>query len=123
MMHYSKKMFQPSSKPHEIGQHWLRKNKRLVKYCQAYKDKNQDQFIDVKYKDLVKDPILTAQEIYKELGLTWSEEHTQLAQAYCIEHKKNKYGKHVYNLEDYGLDEHIIKDEFSSYYEQYQDYL
>ncbi len=123
MMHYSKKMFQPSSKPYEIGQHWLRKNKRLVKYCQAYKDENQDQFVDVKYKDLVKDPILTAQNIYKELGLTWSDEHTQLAKAYCIEHKKNKYGKHVYNLEDYGLNDRIIKDAFSSYYEQYEDYL
>ncbi len=123
MMHYSKKMFQPSSKPFEIGQHWLRKNKRLVKYCQAYKDDNSDQFIDIKYKDLVKDPILTAQDIYKELGLTWTKEHTRLAKAYCIEHKKNKYGKHVYNLEDYGLNERIIKEEFSSYYEQYKDYL
>lgn len=123
MMHYSKKMFQPSSKPYEIGQHWLRKNKRLVKYCQAYKDENQDQFVDVKYKDLVKDPILTAQNIYKELGLTWSDEHTELSKAYCIEHKKNKYGKHVYSLEDYGLNDRIIKDAFSSYYERYEDYL
>lgn len=123
MMHYSKKMFQPSSKPYEIGEHWLRKNKRLVKYCQAYKDQNKHQFIDVKYKDLVKDPIVTAQSIYRELGLTWSEEHTTLAKAYCVEHKKNKYGKHVYNLEDYGLNERIIKQAFSSYYEQYEAYL
>ncbi len=123
MMHYSKKMFQDSSNPHAIGQHWLRKNKRLVKHCQAYKDKNQDQFIDVRYKDLVRNPIIAAQEIYKKLGLEWSDEHTTLAEAYCIEHKKNKFGKHTYSLDDYGLSEEIIKDEFRTYYDQYADYL
>ncbi len=123
MMHYSKKMFQPSSKPYEIGQHWLRKNKRLVKHCQAYKDDYPEQFIDVRYKDLVKDPILSAQSIYKELDLTWTEEHTRLAKAYCIEHKKNKFGRHVYSLDDYGLNDQMIKEHFAPYYEQYQGFL
>jgi len=123
MMHYSKKMFQPSSNPKAIGQHWLRKNKRLVEHCEAFKDNHRDQFMDVCYKDLVADPILTAQKIYLELGLKWSEKHTTLAKKYCVEHKKNKYGKHVYRLEDYGLSPEIITDHFGSYLDRYKTYL
>lgn len=123
MMHYSKKMFQSASRPHAIGQHWLRKNKRLMDKCLDYKDKNSDQFIDVFYKDLVADPILAAQGIYNQLNLQWSDEHTRLAEEYCIQHKKNKFGKHIYDLADYGLNKQMIYDKFEGYYDRYSDHL
>ena len=123
MMHFSKKMFQPVSDPYEVGEHWLRKNKRLVQYCEEYKKENSDQFIDVSYKDLVKDPIVVAKGIYSELGLDWTENHTDMALKYCVEHKKNKYGKHIYNLTDYGLNEEIVTDHFRPYREKYRDLL
>ena len=47
MMHYAKKMFQPHSYPEQIGRHWMRKNKRLVERCEAYKVKHQDQFLSL----------------------------------------------------------------------------
>lgn len=123
MMHFSKKMFQPSSDPYEVGSHWLRKNKRLVQHCERYKSDHSDQFIDISYKDLVRDPIQVAKGIYHEIAMEWTEEHTVTAQQYCIEHKKNKYGKHVYNLTDYGLNDAIIKDHFSAYRDKYKAYL
>ncbi len=123
MMHFSKKMFQPQSDPYVVGQHWLRKNKRLVQHCEVYKEKNQEDFIDICYKDLVRDPIKVAQGIYKQLNLVWTEEHTILSKKYCEEHKKNKFGKHVYNLTDYGLNNQIISENFGPYLEKYKDFL
>jgi len=123
MMHYAKKMFQPYSNPHDIGQHWLKKNKRLVEKCEIYKSDHQDQFIDIRYKDLVKDPIAVARRIYEELNLTWTDEHTKAARDYYAQHRKNKYGKHVYSLADYGLTPGVIEQQFSAYYDRYQHLL
>ena len=123
MMHFSKKMFQPSSNPLDVGEHWLRKNKRLVEHCEIYKEDHSDQFIDISYKDLVRDPIKVAQSIFEDLGLEWTEKHTRMANDYCAEHKKNKYGKHIYNLTDYGLNDDIVKDHFSSYRGKYRDFI
>jgi len=123
MMHYAKKMFQPYSNPHGIGQHWLRKNKRLVEKCEVYKADHQDQFIDIRYKDLVKDPTVVAKRIYEELNLTWTDQHTKLANDFYLQHKKNKYGKHVYNLSDYGLTPADIEQNFAAYYDRYRHLL
>ena len=123
MMHYAKKMFQPYSQPKEIGRHWLRKNTRLVEKCQDFKDRHPDQFIDIRYKDLVQDPIVVARRIYEELHLTWSKDHTTAAEVYIREHQKNKYGKHIYSLGDYGLTDEIIEQNFSFYYDRYSHML
>ena len=118
MMHFAKKMFQSSSNPHEIGRHWLRKNKRLVSHAQSYKCQHPEQFIDISYKTFIKDPIMTLKDIYLDLGLCWTEAHTQRAEVYCAEHRKHKHGKHVYSLTDYGLTESIVKEHFSAYLEE-----
>jgi len=123
MMHYAKKMFQPHSVPDEIGRHWMRKNKRLIEKCEAYKVSHQDQFIDIRYKDLVKDPFIVARRIYEELNLEWTVEHTKAAEAYNAEHRKNKYGKHVYSLSDYGLSGQGIEKHFGFYYDRYSHML
>lgn len=123
MIHLGKKIFQPHSDPHEVGKHWLRKNKRLVDSCRTYKNEHQDQFIDVAYKDLVSDPIKIAISIYEELGMNWSEEHTVLAEKFCAHHRKNKYGKHIYSLSDYGLTKEIIIDTFGLYLDEHSDLL
>ena len=92
MIHLSKKLFQPFSDPYAVGQHWMRKNQRLVKHCREYKKEHQDQFLDIAYNELVSDPVKTVEGIYRELNLSWTEKHKRLALKYCEEHKKNKYG-------------------------------
>ena len=123
MMHYAKKMFQPCSYPQEIGRHWMRKNRRLVQQCEIYKESHQDQFIDIRYKDLIKDPFVVARRIYEELDLTWTSEHTKAAEDYYTQHRKNKYGKHIYSLADYGLSAADIESQFDFYYDRYSHLL
>jgi len=115
--------FQPEVDLHQIGRHWLRKNKRLIDKSQDFKKRNPEQFTDIAYQELVSDPLGTVSQIYAELGLTWTSKHAALAEAFCAKHKKNKYGKHVYSLEKYGLTESLIKDTFSDYLEAYKAYL
>ena len=71
----------------------------------------------------IRDRIKTARKIYDHLDLNWTDEHARLAQEFCDNHKKNKYGKHVYSLADYGLTEDQVRAEFTDYLEQFDSYL
>ena len=123
MIHLAKKIFQPLSDPIEVGKHWLRKNKLLVDKCREYKLSNPDQFVDVAYKDLVDDPLATARTVYQQLGLTWTDMHTDVAEKFCRKNRKNKYGKHIYHLADYGLSPKDIEEHFGLYLDEYKDFI
>ena len=123
MVKYGKKIFMPSADQEDIGRHWLEKNNRLMNSCLDFRKNNQDIFLDIAYKQLVKDPIETARSIFKFLDLTWTDEHTRLALSFCEEHRKDKYGKHVYSLEDYGLSRELVSQTFETYLDSFSDYL
>lgn len=123
MVHSGKKLFMPSADPHEVGKYWLEKDARLVNHCMQYREKNDNQFYDIAYQNLVQDPIATAKAIYVHLDLEWTDEHTTLTEKFCADHKKNKYGKHVYSLDDYGLSESQVVAEFGDYLKAFDQYL
>ncbi len=62
-------------------------------------------------------------DIYGELGLEWTDEHTAKTEEFCDSHKRHKFGKHIYSLADYGLSEEIIRHTFKEYLEEYKDYI
>lgn len=123
MIHLSKKYFQPSSDPVAVGAHWLRKNQRLVEHCHNFRKDNSEMFFDVPYKHLIEDPVNCVKGIYKELNLEWTPEHPKMVEDYCQEHRKNKFGRHEYKLEDYGLNNKTIDNAFGEYLEAYKDLL
>ena len=123
MVQYGKKIFLPSCDPHQIGDHWLRKNQKLMSGCLDFRSRHKGLFMDVSYHNLVKDPIAQAQAIYQFLNLRWTDNHSSLAVEFCKQHKKNKYGKHVYSLSDYGLEASQVEGAFSDYLNQFESYL
>ncbi len=118
-----KKLFSDVADPNKIGAYWLKKDARLVRHCMAYRENHDDKFYDIAYRQLVSDPIQTAQAIYKKLGLVWTDDHTISTQEFCAEHKKNKFGKHEYSIEDYGLSKYQVSEAFSTYIDRFGDYM
>ncbi len=118
-----RKLFSDHADTHEIGRYWLQKDVRLVDKCLEYRSRNEEKFYDVAYKDLVADPIFTAQKIYEHLGTEWTAKHTALAEEFCENHKKNKFGRHIYNIEDYGLTADEVNSAFGNYIDQFRDQL
>ena len=123
MVKYGKKIFMPSADTGDIGRHWLEKNERLMTSCLNFRKNHDHLFMDLAYHQLVKDPIDSARSIFEFLGLEWTNSHTQRALAFCEEHRKDKYGKHVYSLEEYGLSEELVSDTFEDYLNTYATYL
>ncbi len=123
MIYYGKKIFMPSCNPRQIGAHWLRKNQRLVTKCQEYKKNHPDNFIDIAYKEFISDPVAIVRRIYADLNLAWTDNHKAIISSFIKDNSKNKHGKHIYNLADYGLSERIIQENFCTYIEEYKDLL
>ncbi len=123
MIYYGKKIFVPECDPIEIGSHWLRKNKRLVANSMAYKKHHPEQFIDIAYRDLVASPTAVTRRIYEDLNIPWTKTHEIQVVNFTQQHYKNKFGKHLYQLEDYGLSTANINNAFEEYLCDYKEYL
>ena len=79
-----------------------------------------DQFVDVRYADLMADPAATLAAVYEALGWDCSSE-VRNAMASYIRHKpRGSRGRHSYSLEQFGLDRDAERERFSFYTERFQ---
>lgn len=85
-----------------------------------YREKNgSESFFDVKYADLVNDPIKVVKEIYAAAGHTYTETFDANMQQYIKENPQGKHGRNKYNLELYGLEEEDMQRRFAKYRKTY----
>jgi hypothetical protein len=77
-------------------------------------------FYDVKYPDLVADPVGTVESVYRHFGLPWSDE---VRAAVAAEDRASRSGhrapSHRYALGDFGLTEREVDERFASYTARY----
>ena len=101
---------------------WVRK---IITNSIAYRDEtDSDQFLDLAYTDLVKDPLNTINQIYKWLGVDINNEIQSDISSWLENSKRKRVGKaHHYSLEQFNLTEKIIQNEFNHYYDHYADYI
>ena len=102
--------------PREIGRHWLRKTRRMVQLTmqtRAWNDRAR--FVDVSYYDLMKDPIAVLRRICRRAGIGFGDEAEREAERYMKANPRNRFGRHAYRLDDFGLSEKMVDEAFSSY--------
>ena len=101
---------------------WVRK---IITNSIAYRDEtDSDQFLDLAYTDLVKDPLNTINQIYKWLGFDINNEIQSDISSWLENSKRKRVGKaHHYSLEQFNLTETKIQNEFNHYYDRYADYI
>lgn len=106
--------------PREIGRHWLQKTRRMVQRSMSVRELADDQhFVDVSYYDLTAEPIAEVRRICERAGVAFDGE-AEIAATRCVEaNPQNRFGKHNYRLEDFGLDERAVDDAFSAYRAEY----
>ncbi|HTZ69968.1 MAG TPA: sulfotransferase [Acetobacteraceae bacterium] len=63
----------------------------------------EDRIVDVHYGPLMRDPIGTMRVIYKALGDEFTEAAEAGMRAWLIDNPQDKFGRHEYKLEQYGL--------------------
>ncbi len=104
----------------EIGRHWHYKTHRMVERAmQARAASPANQFVDVSYYDLITDPISEARRVCEAAGVGFDGTAERQAEQYLAANPQNRFGKHDYQLEDFGLTEQGIDAAFAAYREAY----
>lgn len=116
MIAHGRGVFSDHVDPIDIGRSWLRKGKRMVERAMdARAGLGDANVIDVKYKDLIKDPMTVVRAIEERAGLGWDRDvESRIRSAMAVE-KKDRHGVHRYSLEAFGLSDAIVNDAFARY--------
>lgn len=78
---------------------------------------------DIQYSDLIKSPITILEQVYKHIGEDFSDTMKIDAGNYLASNPKNKFGKHRYNGDEFGLDKKELIDKFEFYYSRFNRFL
>ena len=117
MLAHGRGIFSDAIDPHEIGRDWLRKgSERMVgRAMDARARLGEARFHDVRYADLVRDPIAVARAIEERAGLGWSRDAETRMRDRLRTETQHRHGVHRYALADFGLTSHDVDRAFTRY--------
>ncbi|CAF1348991.1 unnamed protein product [Adineta ricciae] len=84
----------------------------LLEFRSTHPERN---VFDVKYNDLMKQPIDTVHRIYDHFGLKWSNEFEIAMQSWLQDNPQGKQGRHSYSLDDFGFKQEDIDVRYANY--------
>ena len=79
-----------------------------------------DRFLDIYYVDLVADAVGTVRKVYAAFDLPFPEGMGESIRKFLGRHPKDKFGKHRYSLEDFGLEIEEEKKRYGPYRERFR---
>lgn len=115
MLAHARGVFSDHVDPREIGRSWLRKGARMVERALEVRARAPERFVDVRYEELVRDPVAVVRTIEERAGMTFTREAEQAARDRLRTERKNRHGEHVYRLADFGLGPAELERAFAGY--------
>jgi len=76
-------------------------------------------FVDVDYRELMRDPVAAAERVHRAFELPLDEATAAALRAHAGAHPPNRHGKHDYALERYGLTAAAVTDRLAAYVERH----
>ncbi|HUE58925.1 MAG TPA: sulfotransferase, partial [Acidimicrobiales bacterium] len=103
-----------------ITDHWTEMLQLCIDRTEAFRAAHPEHpLIDVRYDDLVKDPVGTVAGIYQAAGESLTSEARAAMSGYMAAHPKGQLGDHRYDLADFGVQREDIAQRFAGYAERY----
>ena len=78
-----------------------------------------ERFVDVRYADLMRDPLATIADIYRQLELELSEVAAERMRAHLAARPKGRHGERAYRFEDLGVKEGDMREKFAGYMDRF----
>ncbi len=78
-----------------------------------------DQFADIRYADLLADPVAAVAGVYEQFDWDLTDETRRAMLDHLGDRPQAKYGTHAYSLEDFGLDPAEERARFAPYQERF----
>jgi hypothetical protein len=79
-----------------------------------------DRFVDVRYADLMQDPVATVAAIHERIGRPWSDEDARRIRDYLAAKPKDKHGRHGYSASEWGVDVDGLRARLAPYMDRYR---
>lgn len=79
-----------------------------------------DRFVDVHFRNMMKDPVETIRAAYAGMGRPFDPEHGERILAYLADKPKGKFGVHHYAPEDWGLTADGLRSALAPYIEHFR---
>lgn len=116
MVAHARGMLSDEVDPIEIGRHWGRKVERMMDHVvQTRSSYGEDPFVSVSYHELVEDPMTQLQRVYEKAAVPFDENVKALAQEVVTSSPKNRFGRHLYQAESFGLSNEGIDERLKFY--------
>jgi hypothetical protein len=110
-----RKLFAPQVDHHEIGTTLLDMFVDHMNRAMAAPARNAGQIIDIRFDDLVADPVAAVRGIYSRFGYPWGAAFEQKMSHYLENHRSTARPRHGYTLQEYGLSRHEVIDRSAEY--------
>ena len=81
----------------------------------AAREANPNRIIDIRYTDLIEDPLGTVASIYNQAGLSVSRSAQDALNAHQRGNQKGKRGQHIYDLDEYGMTTVFVQERYAEY--------
>ena len=116
MVAHARGMLSDHVDPGEVAEHWMRKSRRLMERSINVRESSEcSNFIDISYYDLIDNPIREVRRVYETADIPFWHGAEVSAERAAERNTKDRYGKHVYRLDSFNLDETTI-DEYCDFY-------
>jgi hypothetical protein len=99
----------------EVSRRWANALERAMQVRSAAG--GSDRFLDVHYRDLLRDPLAVVRRVYARFGLPLLPDTEARMRQHLAEHPKDHHGAHRYALRTFGLDPDDLVHRFKGYRE------
>jgi hypothetical protein len=79
-----------------------------------------ERFLDLSYAELVADPVGSVRKVYARFDVAFPPGMEERIRLFLHQNPKDKFGKHRYRLEDFGLEPEEVKEEYKAYRDRFQ---
>ncbi len=125
MVAYARSLFSDTVDLYEVSKHWIRKTGFMLKKALAFRnteDHNQ-LFVDVGFYDLLNHTEDVLANIYSHRGEQINDSLQNVFRTNEKNNPRGKYGKHAYQLSDFGVSENLLHEHTAAYQNAYRHLL
>lgn len=116
MMTYTARLQQARPDPARYGEYVARRISEMLGACQRDRDVwPATQSIDIRFEDFVADQERAVERVYEAAGQPLGAASRAAIEAYAASHPPGRHGKIEYDLRDFGLDAHALRETFEPY--------
>jgi len=102
-----------------LGRQWSDRMCRAMESCMEFRRSREERFFDIRYEDLIADPMTQIQKIYDFVEMELTEDVKSRMQQWAVENARDKRPVHYYTLEQFGYTEEGLAREFARYRERF----